>query len=264
VVKLASSPVPPRLRAGLAGARLRVRPWVVNDLGRRIYVLPRDHRAWRLAVAHGALDRDAIEAWRLLVRSADPDLVLDIGANYGEVVLSATYPAAAEIAVVEPNPELVSLLRRSISSARLDATVHAVAASDQSGEATLNLFRRSTGTSTLETNRPPDRTVTVETATIDDLVGPGHERCVFKIDVEGHESSVLAGMAKTLASCRSWRGLIEHGRRGTLIDLSFAPHVYALRLADMAFVALDDEVRVAMQASDGPYSKDLVVSTDPI
>jgi FkbM family methyltransferase len=254
-----------RLRLGAAGARLRIRPWVVNGQGRRIYLVPDDRRAQRLAITRGALDRDAIAVWRQLVEIGPADLILDIGANYGEVILSADYPDDPDIAVVEPNPRLVSPLRRSISAAGLHATVHPIAASDGTGPATLNLYGRSTGTSSLETRRPTaDRTVEVQRAPIDDLVAPGHEQCLFKIDVEGHEAQVLAGMARTLAACQSWRGMIEHGRDRGLIDLSFAPHVYAVRRADMSFEPVDDDVRARLKSDDGPYSKDLVLSSHPI
>jgi FkbM family methyltransferase len=243
---------------------LRVRPWVTNAQARRLYVDPTDHRAWRLAMHSGALDIDAIRAWHLLARLIEPDLVLDVGANYGEVILSADYPVGADIHLVEPNPRLVRLLRRSISEAALPATVHQVAASDGSGVATMKISPKSSGTSTLEPRPwPTYREIEVETSRIDDFVQPGHRRCLFKIDVEGHEGAVLAGMAETLAGCERWFGLIEHRQGNFALDPALIPNLYAVRLDDLSLQVITPEVQAQLDVRDGRFSKDLVASSHP-
>lgn len=70
----------------------------------------------------GALDEEAIRAWRRARRLVDPDLVLDIGCNYGEVLLSTSY--AAEVHAFEPNPSVTRRLKRSLGK---DVTLHEAA-----------------------------------------------------------------------------------------------------------------------------------------
>lgn len=201
--------------AGWAGL-LRVRPWLTNDIGRRIYVDPGDKRAWRMGRHHGAMDRPAVEAWRRLVADVRPDLVLDIGANYGEVVLSADYPDA-EVHVFEPNPPVADRLERSVAGI---ATVHRVAVSDRDGTARLGLVPRSSGVSSLE--RSEGRGVEVPTLRIDSLDLTA-QRLLFKIDVEGHEHAVLRGMARLLETTPRWAGLVE----GSDLDAPYVEQVTA-------------------------------------
>jgi FkbM family methyltransferase len=251
-------------RLAVAAAQLRLRPWVENPEGRRIYLDPTDHRAWRVAVYHGAFDQDAVRVWRRLNELVQPDLVLDIGANYGEVLLSTHYPDAADIHLVEPNPRLVPLLRRSLTEAGLTATIHEVAATTEKGTATLHIDARSSGASSIEPGRPADRTVVVDTATIDDLVPRGHRRCLFKIDVEGVEGEVLDSMTETLADCDTWSGIVEYFQRRTPLQLEKFPHVYGVRLPDCTLEPLTEEMLVQIEAQEGSYTKDIVVSSTPL
>ena len=252
-----------RARLAWAAAHLVLRPWVVNAEGRRLYIDRRDRRAWRLQLRHGAFDADTVRVWQLLTTLIDADLVLDIGANYGEVILAGHYGPEADIHLVEANPRLVPLLQRSVSEAGLDVTLHALAASDSAGSATLRITNRTSGQSSLEPRDGADRTVRVETARIDDLVAPGHERCLFKIDVEGHEPAVLGGMTKTLEGCERWLGLVEHFRRPAPLDPTLIPYIRAVRLPDLTFVPVTPEVTAGIDAMNGTYAKDLVVSNLP-
>jgi FkbM family methyltransferase len=88
----------------------------------------------------------------------------------------------------------------------LPVRVEAVAASDESGEAHLRILERDVGRSTIEhdnTLEDPDGSgtldVTVPTRRLDeyelDAVG------FIKIDVEGHELSVLRGGSETIRRC---------------------------------------------------------------
>jgi FkbM family methyltransferase len=231
-----------------AGARLAVRPWTTNAQGRRIYLNPRDHRAWRLARRHGALDAPAIAAWQRLVHLSRPELVIDIGANYGEVTLSAAYPDA-EIHVVEANPEVAKYLQRSLARAEPRAEVHVVAASRSAGEALLRVDPRSSGLSTIEP-RDDGSGFVVPTSAIDDLVKSTADRCLFKIDVEGHEPAVLAGMSRILGAGRWW-GLVEANH---VSDIP-APYMYSVRAGDYGF-----EEFKASAYYNGGYTKDVVIS----
>jgi FkbM family methyltransferase len=248
----------------LAALVLRVRPWVSNAAGRRIYVDREDHRAWRMAIHRGALDADAIRIWKQLVEWCQPDLVLDVGANYGEVVLSTSYPRDADVHVFEPNPKLLPHLRRSLAATDLGATVHPVAVTTTTGTAALNIDPRSSGNSSLEPRQFDTRPLTVDTAPLDELVPGGHQRCVFKIDVEGAEPKVWASMTDTLAGCARWCGVVEYRNHADHIDLDEVPYSYAVRLGDYSYEPTSDEVLARVDADEHGYVKDIVLSSEPL
>lgn len=232
--------------------RLRVAPWVTNDTGRRIYVDPGDKRAWRMARGGGALDRDAVAAWRRLVTWLEPDLVLDIGANYGEVLLAADYPGAS-VHAFEPNPRVAPRLARSM---RRLGTVHEVAVSSSDGTATLGMRRTSSGVSSLERRGG----VSVEVATVRiDRLGLRGDRLLFKLDVEGHEPAALAGMAGLLWSTPHWVGLVEHvGVR----DMGTFPRCYRIRRSDTGFEEIDPSA--LQDEAPAGMTKDVVISSESL
>ncbi len=128
---------------------------------------------------------------------------LDVGANKGVYAFCALRRYRKVIAV-EANPGMSAALRRII---KLDNEVLPVALSDEVGETVLHIpIRRGrdvpTRSSLLADANPGfgQRTVTVPTTTIDELGLT--EVAVIKIDVEGHEGSVLRGGMRTLQTAR--------------------------------------------------------------
>src|SRR5690554_2397290 len=140
--------------------------------------------------------------WRILVGSRPWETIIDVGANYGEMLLGVDLPDDARIVAFEPIESVRELLRRSISEAGLDVDLESFAVSDRVGQAEFTFDATWSGKSSLETSDPDDELVsqTVETTTLDEYF-EGRElgaTCV-KIDVEGHEASVLRGMARLAA-----------------------------------------------------------------
>lgn len=131
-------------------------------------------------------------------------LAVDVGANRG----TYTYPLtklASRVIAFEPIPDLAADLRALFGT---NVDIQPVALSDRNGEATLRVpmwgARLATGLATIESgnalNGTEFREIVVRTARLDDLnlsnVG------FIKIDVEGHEASVLAGAAGTISRDR--------------------------------------------------------------
>lgn len=136
--------------------------------------------------------------------------MVDVGANYGEIALSRSYPSAREVHLVEANPVVCGFLRRSVAALG-DARVqcHEGAASDTDGSVTLRIHRRSSGLSSI---LPGEGGEVMEVASfrLDRLIQCNSEdRVAFKIDVEGAEFAVLRGIEGLLESAHSWAGIAE-------------------------------------------------------
>ncbi|MFP3580800.1 FkbM family methyltransferase [Arthrobacter sp. SIMBA_036] len=130
------------------------------------------------------------------------DLVLDIGANCGNHTLYLSCVAGAEVHAFEPDSELCSTIRKSLSLNGVEhlVTVHDVGVGDADGFGQL--------VQTAENNRGAQRLQRVASGDdaarivrLDDLTFPKRIRAI-KIDVEGMELDVLNGA----------RMLIEHDR----------------------------------------------------
>jgi len=137
---------------------------------------------------------------RLAARLARPgSRCLDVGANAG-VYSYFMRRAGASVEAFEPIPELATDLRRRYGDS---IRVHQLAASDGNGRATIHVpvidGKPAYGYSSCETSRPngSEMQIAIETRTIDSFVFD--DVALMKIDVEGHELSVLHGARETIA-----------------------------------------------------------------
>lgn len=174
--------------------------FVVNGLGHRIYVDPPDPRSEALRSAGGDLNPESLRLWRDLLGSDRWDLVVDVGANYGEMLLGVDLPTLATVIAFEPNEVVASHLSRSVREASLPVDVRLEALSDRVGEASFVVDTAWSGTSRLvsegevtDVHRSP-LLRRVSTTTLDEAIGLlGARRACMKIDVEGAEDLVLDG-----------------------------------------------------------------------
>jgi len=189
--------------------------------GHVIYIDRSDRRGLEIVRGAGRGHQPALIAlWRRAVAVLEPGLVIDVGANYGELVLNARYPAGSRVLAIEANPRIVPVLRRSLAAhpdaARLELHDVLAGATDDaseelhvdpgwSGSAGTSLDRSVDGSALIE--------VTVPVRTLDALVGDlaRHQSgpLLVKIDTEGSEAQVLAGMATLLAEAPSVVALVE-------------------------------------------------------
>jgi len=139
---------------------------------------------------------------RLLKTLVDPARdSLDIGAAEGVYMYFLTR-LSKHVDAYEPNPRFYAFLT---AAALPNATVHCVAASDRDGKATLSIpmigQRRMHWRGTLTNHYPLGNCarVNLQTRRLDNM---GHTNIGFmKIDVEGHEESVLRGAAELIERC---------------------------------------------------------------
>jgi FkbM family methyltransferase len=173
-----------------------------------------DPQSWshRLPYWFGILFDRALEAFlRRILRPGDA--LVDVGANYGHFTMLAAalvHPGGV-VHAFEPHPHLAELLKQHAASQPRIGRIHVwpTALSDTRGTMTLHVNPHWLGGSTLRAD--PNREsrtgrfteeYQVDVARADDLALdlPPHGRLVVKIDVEGHEPAVIAGMARLLAT----------------------------------------------------------------
>jgi len=147
------------------------------------------------------------------------DLAFDIGAHLGDRV-QAWLDLGARVVAVEPQPHLASVLRR-LYDGNPAVTIVPAAVGAASGHAELLINQRNPALSTLSPDwaatvaRSPrfpgerwDDRVTVPVVTLDSLIGTHGVPRFCKIDVEGFEEAVLAGLSQPLP-CLSFEFIPE-------------------------------------------------------
>ena len=136
----------------------------------------------------------------LLVKAGDR--VIDVGGNYGAYAFRLER-LGARVEVFEPNPVCARALDR-WAAARPRVRIHPVALSATAGEAILAVPTGADGVVHLAAGSIEPcvldhaRREPVETRTLDSF-GLG-DATLIKIDVEGHELSVIAGATATIAA----------------------------------------------------------------
>ena len=217
----------PRLRALRAhamrgdGARARLLRGAFEQLERGTISVPQGHAAGlrfhlrHLTLAHahlggiayGVLETSVQEA---LVRHLGPGGVLyDVGANLGFFALLGARLAGPDghVYALEPAPENAQAIRDHAALNRIEnLTVLELAAGAAAGRARLQIVDDRSWSKLEGYGAHPgtERVVEVDVTAIDDLVRDGALRppTLIKIDVEGAELDVLAGLRETLARHR--------------------------------------------------------------
>lgn len=191
-----------------------------------LFVDPTDNRGSWVLAASGVTQPLITQTWRTMAESWHPDVAVDVGANYGEISLSARYAPHARIVLVEANPRLLPFLKRSCASHRNAAQIEVleVFAGPREEMVSFTVDEKWSGTSSAvlpiedaayKGEGPArSRTMTVSCIPLDKhllpLLQPTDQRLLAKIDVEGAEMGVLAGLTGTLAKVPEWVLIVEH------------------------------------------------------
>lgn len=160
-----------------------------------------------LWVGADGYEPDLVRTWVEWCRK--PGDVMDIGGYSGLMsILAARSHTENKVHLFEPLERVIERANINIKINGLSRriTLHPVAASDQTGEAQIHLYRDedflATGNSI---NRKDDKefftTKRITTVAIDEYLPNISPRAV-KIDVEGHELAVLTGLERTLRRSR--------------------------------------------------------------
>lgn len=172
-------------------------------------------RAWyRREIKRGKFATNEHEYARLPEWVNEGDWVLDIGANIGHytVRLSGLVGAEGRVLAFEPVPDTFGLLAANVAAARCgNVTLINAAASADSGVARMTIPMFSTGMKDFYMAQLTDGEgeLAVLTLAVDNLNLP-HRVSLIKIDAEGHEMPVLAGL----------RSIIERDRPLLIVENS--------------------------------------------
>ena len=169
---------------------------VIRDALPRRYQVP-------LKFWYNKLRDDLEDEMALLPKLLKPsDTVIDIGANRGVYAYSLAR-IGARVELFEPNPACAQILA-SWAAPRPNVNLHRVALSDHEGSAQLQIpvdeagVEHDSSASIERSDSGQFREHVVPFATLDSFQFP--QVALIKIDVEGHELSVVKGAQKTIAS----------------------------------------------------------------
>jgi FkbM family methyltransferase len=164
--------------------------------------------------------------------------VVDIGANVGYYTLLAarlTGPGG-KVYAFEPNPQNFALLSRNVeANGYQNVVLIPKAVSETSGTAALCIDRASSGGHSLSAFRGGADTVQVGTISLDDyFAGERTVIDVLKMDAEGAEMAIFAGMRRLLARNPDLAMLTEFFPRA-IRGLGHRPEEYIRQLAASGF-----------------------------
>jgi len=175
-----------------------------SEFGTTLYVLDDDPRGDALITSGGDFNPTSRRLWRRLCEREQWTTIVDVGANYGEMILTFPLPPAARVVAFEPAPRVVTCLRRSVDEAHAAVEVIEQAVGSKAGQTVLfeDLHWSGSTTATPSFALADSRKHSVEMIRLDDFfrtrgIGPG-EKVLIKIDVEGGERQVLEGLLSTL------------------------------------------------------------------
>lgn len=194
-----------------------------------------------IVLREGYYESEVLEALRPFL---GPDAVLwDIGSNFGlHAVTAALLHPTARVFAFEPNPAMVATIDDHARINRVKVTVLPRALAEQAGSRTFHVNATGNpGMSSLHAwpGAHFDHQITVICERADDLVARGSVPAptVIKLDVEGGEPAVIAGLGALLRQ-PSLRALVFEAAAGLEHSYSGDPIADPLRAAGFSLRSL--------------------------
>jgi FkbM family methyltransferase len=181
-----------------------------------IFVDASENRGRALLLNGGITQKRLRYFWDKAVQVVSPNLVIDVGVNYGECIFSTIYPSHSKILGIEANHYLmdyINMSKESHPNKEQIRIINALASDKNNENRDFYIDRHWSGTSSASymPSHNMIEKVPVSAVTIDSLVQKNilGQTILFKIDVEGYEAFVLKGMKQLLTICHSAIGFIE-------------------------------------------------------
>lgn len=188
---------------------------IVLPSSNTIFVNSEENRGRALLISNGMTQKRLTNFWMKAVHEYSPDLVIDVGVNYGECIFSTNYPDHTQIYGIEANRDLVKYIHhsREVHRNKAQIKIFNVFAGDKEEEKTFYVDKHWSGTSSAAYRPAHDmiEQTIVNSVTIDSLVEEDvtNKTILFKVDVEGYEAFVLKGMTELIQNSASALGFIE-------------------------------------------------------
>jgi len=195
--------------------------------------------------------------------------VLDIGANVGffSALADSLAGSSGRVDSLEPEPESCSLLRRTAdASPSKTIFVHNVAAARKQGDAMLFVSQSNRGDNRLYQPDFDTQSVKIQTRSVDEMV---ESKIIevpnfIKIDVQGYEGEVFAGMEKLLHESSALTILFEFWPMGlqsagadplkVLADLAKCGYKLSKLDSDLPLAGFDDFKSLVHQLPGEQYT----------
>ena len=222
---------------------------------------------WRLAAYHtfrGVLEPGLTRRFKETVLPGM--MVVDVGANVGMYTLIAARLVGPSGRVIsfEPTPRTFAILRDNIQINGLLETgrveLHRVAITDRVGTARLGVHAANSGHNSLFPEGPDLQLIDVATTSLDAALADLARVDVVKIDAEGAEPLIWAGMSATVARNPGIRIFIEFAP-GLLQRGGHDPAAFLSRIERDGFqVRVVDDVSGALRTGTYPQLRDVASS----
>jgi FkbM family methyltransferase len=189
------------------------------------------------------------------------DLVFDIGAHVGDRV-SSFRRLGARVVALEPQPLLVRALKR-IHGRDPNVMIIPAAAAAEAGERVLHINARNPTVSTLSDaflieadgalgweGQVWDRALSVPAVTLDRLIAMFGSPAFIKIDVEGYEDEVLAGLTQPVKALSFEMTTIARDVAQRCLDRlsALGPYRFNLALGEIQTMTFGDGVSAGEMA----------------
>jgi len=153
------------------------------------------------ALTFGIYEKSEIAFMRRVCKPGQ--VMIDVGANIGlyTAIAGLALGSAGRVIALEPDPESFHFLEKTVHANRLtNARLVQAAASDRTGMARLFLSSENRGDNRLYENNLADDSIEIKTLRLDDYLEAEGVTTVdiIKIDVQGFEGHVIAGLEKTI------------------------------------------------------------------
>lgn len=186
--------------------------------GLKYFIDPNDLIIAPQMVVYRQWEADISHLFRSLCRPES--VVVDIGANFGYFsVLAANLigpQGSGQVIAFEPNPALCKLLRRNrdINWSIAQITLHEIALGERDDELILHVPIERGANGSLSRPRDEDcAQIPVSVKPLDAVLPPDLAVDVMKIDVEGHEATVLRGARDVLARSPNLNLILEWSQK---------------------------------------------------
>lgn len=195
--------------------------------GLKYFIDPNDLIIAPQMVIYRQWEADISELFRRLCR---PDsTVVDIGANFGYFsVLAANLigtGGSGQVISFEPNPALCKLLRRNreINWSIAPVTLHEIALGEREDNLVLHVPKEHGANGSLSAPLGTEcDAIPVAVKPLDAMLPPALPVDLMKIDVEGHEATVLRGAREVIARSPKLHLILEWSRK-QMGDAGIAP-----------------------------------------